>query len=198
MASEVANNEKKTLIFFAGPTGSGKSSLVGKTVKYLETQGIVVDLEERKNVIAIDNFIENHTLYKKLIFRIFFKYLRKDNNIKDNTTDNKSNNTYDKRIFLEDYNAYLGITPADPDSTTIADKPYNTYKILGSSDTINIKSDLIDAEKSILLTDYLSAIYFYIRDTKSMSCNRSSSLPPPPPPPPPLSPPPQSHHRAAH
>ena len=174
-------NGKKTLIFFAGPTGSGKSSLVQKTVNYLKTKNIHVDLGgKHKNVIAIDDFIENHTLYKKLTFRIFYKYLRIE-----------KNETYGNRIGLEEYNKYLDISPAVPAYTTIMDISYNLYKVMGSSDTIKIKRGLIDDKNSILLTDYLSAIYFYIRDTTSMSCKLSSSpplpppLPPPPPPPPP-------------
>jgi hypothetical protein len=63
------------ILITCGPTGSGKSSLIDKSLKYLN-----LDKPLEKNIFIIDNLVEEHKNYKEKSKNILEKYFLKTNN----------------------------------------------------------------------------------------------------------------------
>ena len=136
-------DKKPTLIFLCGPTGSGKTKLLAKTLVDLKifdstVQTPVVDVQ----LEGIDELIENNTVYKHLMFRLLYKFSRMDKQFGGWTQLNE------KKIKIDEYNEFLRIGVNEGD--------YN----------VKIYSEKI-TDGQILLTDYATAIYFFCRDREN-------------------------------
>lgn len=131
---------KPTLIFLAGPTGSGKADLLNKTVKYLGIEETSVSGRVDIQFGSIDHLIENNVEYKQLCYRVFHKYtvLDKDKNSIDGEISFKG------KISLNDYNKFLRIGNES------------------SKVTLNFQDGKVENDE-ILLTDYVSAIYYALK-----------------------------------
>ena len=67
MSSQITKKKKAYLIITTGMTGSGKTSLIEKTIEYLNIKG------EKYVKILIDDIIENNDKYKQKIIKILAK-----------------------------------------------------------------------------------------------------------------------------
>jgi hypothetical protein len=137
------NNDKYPYILItAGPTGSGKSSLINKSLRYLS-------LEEppEKNKFIIDTLVESYPNYKDKSTEILQKYF---SNINKSSSDNIIKNTIKKKI-----NEVVMI-PKTNKSTSIFNEFTNAYwktrpKISKEFDN-SIKSTIAKNENFILET----------------------------------------------
>ena len=132
---------KPTLIFLAGPTGSGKADLLNKTVKYLGIEEKSVSDRVDIQFGSIDHLIENNVEYKQLCYRVFHKYTVLD---EDKNRSDDGEISFKGKISLNDYNKFLRIGNES------------------SKVTLNFQDGKVENDE-ILLTDYVSAIYYALK-----------------------------------
>lgn len=94
------------ILLTCGPTGSGKSSLIDKSLRYLKLKKPL-----EKNIFIIDNLVEEHPNYKKKSKNILETYFSRNDDIKQKiknllyTPINNTNNS----IFKKFTDAYFNI-----------------------------------------------------------------------------------------
>jgi hypothetical protein len=94
------------ILLTCGPTGSGKSSLIDKSLRYLKLEKPL-----EKNIFIIDNLVEEHKNYKEKSKNILEKYFSRNDDIKQKITNllytpiNNTNNS----IFKKFTDAYFNI-----------------------------------------------------------------------------------------
>lgn len=142
MPASISDNESPILLFICGPTGSGKSKLVNKTLEHIEKPGILG--EGNQNFKSYDNIIETNSLYKRLMFALYYYHF----------TDTNGD------LISDDINEKI--------NTPVNVREYNTALKL---EKLNFKNP--QADGTMELADYASSIYYAFRDLPSCGHNES-------------------------
>jgi hypothetical protein len=94
------------IIVTLGPTGAGKSTLIGKTIRHL-------GLEERYTKILIDDLVENNPTYKKYVADII-RDVEKECRLNNEICDTRKYYLNPSEQLLEKFNkAYFTVRKAD-------------------------------------------------------------------------------------
>ena len=129
MPASISDNESPILLFICGPTGSGKTKLVDKTLSYIEKPHILG--KDNQNFKSYDNIIETNSLYKRLMFALYYYHftdtngdLISDEEIKEKINENVNVHVYNNALKLKELNFK---NPQDNDTMTLADYASSIY-----------------------------------------------------------------------
>ena len=137
MPASISDSESPILLFICGPTGSGKSLLVDKTLEYIGKLDILG--EGNQNFKSYDNIIETNSLYKRLMFALYYYHF----------TDTSGNLISDKEIN-EKINTHVDV------------RDYNKALKLDK-----LKFEKPQDNGKMALADYASSIYYAFRNRPS-------------------------------